>query len=131
VRIALDNFGKANASLSILRNMRFDHLKIDRSLTAGLESNPACAAIVSSLVMMAQTMKMDVTAEGVETIQQLEKLRSLRCAAVQGYLLGAPMVATRIPEFIRKLRSAQAAGDEAYSLIEEPDPFGPSGRKSP
>ncbi len=130
VRIALDNFGKANASLSILRNMRFDHLKIDRSLTAGLESNPACAAIVSSLVMMAQTMKMDVTAEGVETIQQLETLRSLRCAAVQGYLLGAPMVATRIPEFIRKLRSAQMAGDDSYSLIEEPDPFGPSGQKS-
>ncbi|MBX9760278.1 MAG: GGDEF domain-containing phosphodiesterase, partial [Beijerinckiaceae bacterium] len=126
VRIALDNFGKTNASLSILRAMPFDHLKIDRSLIAGIVKNPACAAIVTSLIGLAQSMNMDVTAEGVETIHQLEKLRSLRRANVQGYLLGAPMVAARLPEFMRKLRGAQAAG-ESYSLIEEPDPFGPTG----
>ena len=129
VRIALDNFGKVSASLSILRNVRIDHLKIDRSLVAGLDTNPACAAIVSSLVILAQNLKIDVTAEGVETIQQLEALRAAECSSVQGYLLGAPMVATRIPEFIRKLRNAQASGDDTYSLIEEPDPFGPSGHK--
>ena len=128
VRIALDNFGKASASMSILRSIRFDHLKIDRSVIACIDSSAACAAIVQAIIALGQSLKMDVTAEGVETIPQLETLRSMRCMTVQGYLLGAPMVAARIPEFVRRLRAAQSAPDEPYSVIEEPDPFGPSGQ---
>lgn len=127
VRITLDNFGKANASLTILRSQRFDHLKIDRSLIGGIEGNPACAAIVASLIALAQEMSMSVSAEGVETISQLEKLRAMRCGRVQGYLLGAPMIASRIPEFIRRLRESRNLPAESYSVIEEPDPFGPAG----
>ncbi|MFN3889787.1 MAG: EAL domain-containing protein [Beijerinckiaceae bacterium] len=128
IRLALDNFGKASAPMSILRSVRFDHLKIDRSLIANVESNEACRAIVHAMIDLGESMKMDVTAEGVETIPQLEALRSMRCARVQGYLLGAPMVAARIPEFVRRLREAQIPRDESYTVIEEPDPFGPSGQ---
>lgn len=129
VRIALDNFGKTSASLSILRSLRIDHIKIDRSVIACIESSEACAAIVSAIVSLGQTMQMDVTAEGVETIPQLESLRSMRCFAAQGYLLGAPMVASRIPEFVRRLRNARSADDEPYSIIDEPDPFGSSSQR--
>lgn len=129
VRVALDNFGKTNASLSILRSLRMDHIKIDRSVIAGVENSDACGAIVSAVVTLGQALQMDVTAEGVETIPQLEKLRSRHCLAAQGYLLGAPMVAARIPEFVRRLREAQSGNDEPYSVIDEPDPFGSSSQR--
>lgn len=128
VRVTLDNFGKTSGSLSILRNVRVDHIKLDRSLIAGMDSSPASAAIVTAMTALCREMQIGVTAEGVETILQLEKLRSMRCERVQGYLLGAPMVAARIPEFMRKLREAQSAPDEAFRMLDEPDPFGPSGQ---
>ena len=124
VRICIDNFGKAGASLSVLRAVQVDRLKIDRSVIAAVDSSAACAAIVASLVTLSQRLKIDVVAEGVETIGQLELLRSIGCPSVQGYLLGAPMVGSRIPEFVRRLRQAKSLGHDPYALVDAPDPFG-------
>lgn len=68
----------------------FDKIKIDRSFTQGLQERAGCAAIVASILSLARGLNMMVTAEGVETEQQLELLRAAGVHQVQGYLLGRP-----------------------------------------
>ncbi len=90
VRIALDDFGTGYSSLSYLRRFPFDKLKIDKSFVQGLGEDADADAIVRSIIAMAQSLRLDVTAEGVETEGQLARLRAECCSQVQGFLLGRP-----------------------------------------
>ncbi|MGL4636685.1 MAG: putative bifunctional diguanylate cyclase/phosphodiesterase [Beijerinckiaceae bacterium] len=96
VRIALDDFGVGYSSLSYLRRYRFDKLKIDRSFVLGLAEGPESAAIIAAIVAMSCELAITVTAEGVETVEQLDSLRSLGCNQIQGYFVGRPVVADEI-----------------------------------
>lgn len=93
VRIALDDFGVGYSSLSYLRRYQFDKLKIDRSFVQGLAEGPQSPAIIAAVVAMAGNLETAIAAEGVETAQQLETLRSLGCGLIQGYFIGRPMPA--------------------------------------
>jgi diguanylate cyclase (GGDEF)-like protein/PAS domain S-box-containing protein len=103
IRIALDDFGTGYSSLSYLRRFRFDGLKIDRSFVAELGVEPDAEAIVCSILAMSKSLNLEVTAEGIETEQQLDLLRLLRCDRLQGYLLGRPAAraAARIGSSVR------------------------------
>jgi diguanylate cyclase (GGDEF)-like protein len=90
VRIALDDFGTGYSSLSHLRNFPLDKIKIDRSFVGEIASNPESAAIVTSLIDLADKLGMTTTAEGIETEEQLGALRAAGCTEAQGYLLGRP-----------------------------------------
>lgn len=90
VRIAMDDFGTGYSSLSYLRKFPFDKIKIDRSFMSDLEHDPEAGTIVQAIIAMSRSLRLDVTAEGVETRQQLALLRALGCNFVQGYLLGRP-----------------------------------------
>ena len=90
VRIALDDFGTGYSSLSHLRNFPLDKIKIDRSFVGEVASNPESAAIVTSLIDLADKLGMTTTAEGIETEEQLGALRAAGCTEAQGYLLGWP-----------------------------------------
>ncbi len=90
VRIALDDFGTGFSSLGYLRRFPFDKLKIDKSFVPGLGEDADADAIVRSIIAMAQSLRLDVTAEGVETEGQLARLRAEHCSQVQGFLLGRP-----------------------------------------
>lgn len=91
VRIILDDFGTGHASIAYLRDYTFDGLKIDRSFTATLETDPRSRAFVRAIIDMARALRIGVTAEGVETEGQLRLLCGKGIATVQGYLLGRPM----------------------------------------
>jgi diguanylate cyclase (GGDEF)-like protein len=89
--IALDDFGTGYSSLGYLRQFPFDTLKVDRSFVSDLLEDEGCAAITSAIVAMANRLKLNVVAEGVETEGQLECLRALGCDQVQGYLYSRPL----------------------------------------
>jgi diguanylate cyclase (GGDEF)-like protein len=88
--IALDDFGTGYSSLSYLRTFPFDKLKIDQSFVREMVSRTDCAAIVCSAVDLADRLGMNTTAEGVETAEQLARVRETGCSEAQGYLLGRP-----------------------------------------
>ncbi len=91
ISLALDDFGTGYSSLSYLTMFPFDKIKIDKSFIRNLTERHEFSAIISSIVTLAGGLKMSVTAEGVETREQLETLRSLGVNFAQGYLLGRPV----------------------------------------
>lgn len=90
VRVSLDDFGTGYLSLSYLRRFPLDKIKIDKSFVDGLTNDPQSASIVTALIALAHTLGLTVTAEGVETMEQLQELQRQACNQVQGYLLGKP-----------------------------------------
>jgi diguanylate cyclase (GGDEF)-like protein len=92
IRIALDDFGMGYSSLYHLRQLRFDHLKIDSSFVLSMESSES-EKIVRAITGLGRSLGMTVTAEGVETNISMDALRDCGCEQAQGYLLGAPIAA--------------------------------------
>jgi diguanylate cyclase (GGDEF)-like protein len=93
IRLAIDDFGTGYASLGYLKSFPVEVLKIDRSFMVGLGRGTEDATIVRSVVALARSLGLDCVAEGIERPQQLEELRALGCAYVQGFLLGVPLPA--------------------------------------
>jgi EAL domain-containing protein (putative c-di-GMP-specific phosphodiesterase class I) len=91
ISLALDDFGTGYSSLSSLTTFPFDKIKIDKSFIANLTKHHNSTAIISSIVTLARGLDMVVTAEGVETREQFDRLRSLGVNFAQGYLLGRPV----------------------------------------
>jgi EAL domain-containing protein (putative c-di-GMP-specific phosphodiesterase class I) len=100
IRIALDDFGTGNSSLTWLKEHPLDAIKIDRSFVAGLGGDTRDEAIVASLISLARALGCAVTAEGVETEDQLIALRLLDCERVQGFLLAYPLPAEELAELL-------------------------------
>ena len=109
VRISLDDFGTGYSSISYLRTFPFDTIKIDRSFIHGIGSETSSLAIVNAIVTLGEALGMSVTAEGVETDEQLRTLRAERCTDVQGYLFSAPVPSADVAALIRKLSPAMVA----------------------
>jgi diguanylate cyclase (GGDEF)-like protein len=94
--IGLDDFGMGYSSLSLLKNLPIDTIKIDRLFTMGVPRDRDDCAIVRAILDLGRHMKLQVVAEGVETDAQLGFLRQFGCTLVQGYLLGRPMSLARL-----------------------------------
>ncbi len=94
VRIALDDFGTGYSSLSYLRSFPFDKIKIDQSFVRELFTRPDCMVIIRSIVGLGRGLGMSITAEGVETEEQLAQIHAAGCTEAQGYLLGRPKPAS-------------------------------------
>ncbi len=92
VKLALDDFGTGYSSLSYLQRVPFDKIKIDRSFVTGASDlQGRNAALIRAMVGLASDLKMQTTAEGVETPEELQLVRDLGCSLVQGYIFGRPM----------------------------------------
>jgi diguanylate cyclase (GGDEF)-like protein/PAS domain S-box-containing protein len=96
VLLAIDDFGTGYSSLAQLRRLTLDTLKIDRSFITGIAESRDAAAIVTSIIAMAHAVDLTVIAEGVESAEQLELLRTLDCDQAQGYHLGRPVPAAEL-----------------------------------
>ena len=100
VKISLDDFGTGYSSLAALKYLPLDRLKIDRSFIRELKLNTIDASIVSTIVNLGHELNLNVVAEGVETIEQFELLRSINCDAVQGFFFSRPLAATELETMI-------------------------------
>ncbi|AHY46155.1 GGDEF: diguanylate cyclase (GGDEF) domain [Rubrobacter radiotolerans] len=125
--LAVDDFGTGYSSLSQLRRFPVDVLKIDRSFVDGLGRAPEDRAIVETVVKLADALDLEVVAEGIETPEQLGRLKQLGCALGQGYLFSRPLPAGETerllaadrspgPDYLKRSRS----GGITSSLAEEP-----------
>jgi diguanylate cyclase (GGDEF)-like protein len=111
VGVAIDDFGTGYSTLSTLRSVPFDRLKIDRSFVSDMMSNAAASAIVVSVLGLGHAMGLLVVAEGVETRSQFEVLRSLGCDIVQGHLIGKPLAIEAYEELTSGRVTRFSAGD--------------------
>lgn len=107
VSISLDDFGTGYASMSYLRSFPFDKIKIDQSFVRGMMDSPDSRAIIKATIGLANDLKMSTTAEGVETDEQLDALRSAGASQAQGYLIAKPMSRDSIAAFIADVQRAQ------------------------
>jgi diguanylate cyclase (GGDEF)-like protein/PAS domain S-box-containing protein len=110
VGIAIDDFGTGYSGLAYLKRLPIDTVKIDQSFVRDLTVDPDDAAIVTAIVAMAKSLKVEVVAEGVETEEQLEELKRLGCYRAQGFLLAAPMNAAAVSRLLG-VPSASVAAD--------------------
>jgi EAL domain-containing protein (putative c-di-GMP-specific phosphodiesterase class I) len=100
VRICMDDFGTGYSSLSYLRSFPFDKIKIDRSFMRDLTSRGDSLAIIKAVIGLGQSLGMSVTAEGVETEEQLDMVRGQGCDEVQGFLFSPPLAATALANLL-------------------------------
>ena len=112
VQLSIDDFGTGYSSLSYLKRFPIDVLKIDRSFVNDITTDSDDAAIVSSIISLAHSLRLKVVAEGVETAEQLEYLRQHGCDLMQGYYFSKPLTATAMTQMLHdRMQQSLAGGD--------------------
>ena len=109
VRLSIDDFGTGYSSMHYLRHLPFDQIKIDKSFIDGVPHSRDDCAIVTAIITLAHSMELEVTAEGVENVEQYDFVRSLGCELIQGYLFGRP-------ETVQAMQAALDAGTHAGDI---------------
>jgi len=102
VKLAIDDFGTGHSSLSYLKRLPVDYLKVDRSFVERLGDNTKEAEIVSSTLALARALNLQAIAEGVETTAQLERLKGMGCDLAQGNLFSEPLEADALQRYLEK-----------------------------
>jgi EAL domain-containing protein (putative c-di-GMP-specific phosphodiesterase class I) len=110
MRVAIDDFGTGYSSLAYLKRFPIQTLKIDRAFIKDMMDNPQDRAIVNAIIGMAHAMEMEVLAEGVERLDQLEYLLDKGCDRAQGYHFGKPVPAEEFKAMVLRQGTTQAGG---------------------
>ena len=108
VRLAIDDFGRGHSALDYLKCLPVDTLKIDRSFVRGLGANDKDTAIVRAVIALARALGLSITAEGIETAEQLMHLRELGCDLGQGRYIAEPLPAERLLALLEANSRGQA-----------------------
>jgi diguanylate cyclase (GGDEF)-like protein len=114
VNIALDDFGTGYSSLSYLARLPVAALKIDRSFVTTMLDDPSATALVSTIISLARSLKLETVAEGVESEEQAKILRLLQCDQMQGFLISRPIAFDDMTVFLRHTRSSTSRTDARY-----------------
>ena len=115
ISIAIDDFGTGFSSLSYLRHLPVDKIKIDRSFINNIASNSKDAAIVQGIIALAHHLDLAVVAEGVETFQQQQQLADLACDIFQGYFFARPMPYEALQAWLKGTR--RSISDRSLSSV--------------
>jgi EAL domain-containing protein (putative c-di-GMP-specific phosphodiesterase class I) len=113
VLIAIDDFGTGYSSLAYLRKFPVDALKIDRSFVAAMADSPASAALIHTLVELGRTLGLETLAEGIEDLDQLQRLRNEQCHRGQGFLISRPMEPSAIEAILPGIPSVPGPTHQA------------------
>lgn len=103
ISVAMDDFGSGYSSLNVLKDLPFDTLKIDKEFLRDFGNNPRTVGILEGIIKMLKNMKVFIVAEGVETQEQAQFLRSLNCDTAQGFLYYKPLNEKDFQELLQKL----------------------------
>ncbi len=122
VRLAIDDFGTGYSSFTYLRRLPAHILKIDRSFVALLDDDPSVRAIAAAIIDMGHALGLTVIAEGVETGNQANRLRALRCDAAQGFLFARPQPAAAFDAYFARTPPGQASRWRPHELVGDTDP---------
>ena len=109
VRIAMDDFGTGYSSLAYLRRLPIDKLKIDGLFVRSLGSDPDAQAVVTAIISLARALRLETTAEGIESVEQLAMLKALGCDDVQGFLVARPMACDDVTPYLARTGALAAA----------------------
>jgi EAL domain-containing protein (putative c-di-GMP-specific phosphodiesterase class I) len=101
IRLAIDDFGTGYSSMSLMKQFPIDTIKIDRSFVRDLPDDTEDRAIAQAIISMGKALGMTIVAEGVETVEQREFLRSHGCDEMQGYLFSRPVAPEQLAELLR------------------------------
>ncbi|MEO0644827.1 MAG: EAL domain-containing protein, partial [Cyanobacteria bacterium J06650_10] len=104
IRLALDDFGTGYASLNYLRQFPFDILKIDRSFVQDIVHSPDAAEVTRAIVALAKGLSLDLIAEGIETEEQLNRMKAYDCHEIQGYYFSHPLTADKFSQWMEQYR---------------------------
>jgi EAL domain-containing protein (putative c-di-GMP-specific phosphodiesterase class I) len=104
VRLALDDFGTGYSSLSYLHRFPFDVLKIDRAFVEPLDVASRLHSLANTIIRMGRSLRLELVAEGIETLEQAEALRLLGCETGQGYLFARPLSTAAMEDLLRSPR---------------------------
>ncbi|HEV2091930.1 MAG TPA: EAL domain-containing protein [Rubrobacter sp.] len=110
VELSIDDFGTGYSSLSYLKRFPVDYLKIDRSIVEGIERDPKNAAVVEAAITLAHALGEKVIAEGVQTEEQLERLRQMGCDLAQGHHFSEPLPSEAALEVFREAARKEPDG---------------------
>ena len=108
LQVYLDDFGTGYSSLAYLERFPLHGLKIDRAFVMEVINSPRRGAILKKIIELGQILDMQVVAEGVESFDELNALKSMCCDMVQGYYYAKPMPAADVPEFLEKMAIEQS-----------------------
>jgi diguanylate cyclase (GGDEF)-like protein len=117
IRISLDDFGTGYASLDLLRSLPFDRIKIDRSFIASLLVDEQSEAIVRSIVSLGRSLRLPITAEGIETSQVYARVSELGCTDAQGWLFGKAMSIAEAERLFAQPGGKGAKGDAPGEML--------------
>ena len=124
VHVAIDDFGTGYSTLSSLKDLPVDQLKIDQSFVKDMVVNPKDAALIRGMIAMAHALDLTVIAEGVESEEQLAILSEEGCDEVQGYLSGYPLPSEQLEALLMVDRTTQEADQQTSRLTETPKAAG-------
>ena len=115
IRLALDDFGSGFASVGYLRQLHFDRLKIDKQFLRDATDGTSSAEMLVAIVALGRALRLEITAEGVETAEQMRDVRSGGCAVGQGYHIGRPMPASDMARFLAEWTKGPIAASQPPS----------------
>ena len=112
VKISIDDFGTGYSSLNYLKNFPIQRLKIDKSFLDEIVSNEKERAIVGAIIIMAHSLNLRVTAEGVEMMEQVALLQACNCDEIQGYIYSRPIPTSECAELLAERRVYDTTGKQ-------------------
>ncbi|WP_243369679.1 EAL domain-containing protein [Geotalea sp. SG265] len=115
IHISIDDFGTGYSSLSYIKKLPIQTLKIDQSFVSDIDTNKDDAAIATAVINMARSLRLNVIAEGVETVEQLKMLSNLDCQEMQGYLFSRPVPAEEVTSLLHSTEWPYLAMDSLIS----------------
>ena len=117
VQLAIDDFGTGYSSLSCLKHFPIDRLKIDRSFVRDIGNGTGDEAIAEAIISMARSLGIEVVAEGVETLEQLDFLKSRSCQTMQGYYCGEPLSVDACTELLSGCRDSMLTMEQEWAIM--------------